>query len=190
MKTKSVLGLAILSGVVLSSSLAAEKAAEGSAPAPAKIAPAPTPRDTPSTTAQTEGHKAKSQGAGADASAIPPTDLNSTKAREEANRKHIRPPTAPVAIETAPPPARSEKKPAMKAPGLVWVPGHWAPVKGEWQWIAGEWDVPATPISVWIEPEYDAKAKQWNPGYWQPDREESYEQEKPQEEHTPTPKFL
>jgi len=43
------------------------------------------------------------------------------------------------------------------------------PVKGVWRWVNGEWAVPATPISVWISANYDAKEKKWSPGYWQPD---------------------
>ena len=73
---------------------------------------------------------------------------------------------------------------------MVWVPGHWTPVKGEWYWVAGEWGVPATPVSVWIEASYDAKTKQWSPGYWQPDRLQPDETERSEKESAPPQKFL
>ena len=118
------------------------------------------------------------------------TETQASESLEEANEKHIRPARTLVTMETPPPGPRTEKKPPLPAPGLVWMPGHWTPVKGEWQWTPGEWGIPATPVSVWIEPRYDAKTKQWRPGYWQPDRAAPYEPEKSQDDHPPTPKFL
>lgn len=73
-------------------------------------------------------------------------------------------------IATPPPAPRAESRPASPGPGLVWVPGHYMPVKGEWRWVRGEWAGPATPASVWIQGQYDAEKKTWSPGYWQPDR--------------------
>ena len=98
-------------------------------------------------------------------------------AAEAAKAAHIRPASAPVATKTPPPAPREETKPPAPAQGLVWVPGHWAPAKGEWQWTAGTWSIPATPISVWIEARYDSETREWTPGYWQPDREQPYEEE-------------
>lgn len=117
-------------------------------------------------------------------------ETGTSQTLEEANEKHIRPARTLVRMETPPPSPRTEKKPPLPATGLVWMPGHWTPVKGEWQWTPGEWGIPATPVSVWIEPRYDAKTKQWRPGYWQPDRAAPYEPEKSQDDHPPTPKFL
>ncbi|MEO7414386.1 MAG: YXWGXW repeat-containing protein [Opitutaceae bacterium] len=72
-------------------------------------------------------------------------------------------------MATPPPSPRTEIKPTSPAPGMVWVAGHYMPVKGEWRWVRGEWAVPALPISVWIPAKYDATTKHWDPGYWQPD---------------------
>jgi hypothetical protein len=99
-----------------------------------------------------------------------PAELAASKAIEEANRNHVEPTRDRFTMENPPPPPRAEKKPPIPAPGMVWVPGHWMPVKGEWQWTPGSWGIPATPISVWIDAKYDPKTKLWSPGYWQPDR--------------------
>ena len=78
--------------------------------------------------------------------------------------------TTPAFDMNNPPPApRTETKPPTPAPGLVWAAGHYMPVKGVWRWVNGEWAAPATPISVWIPANYNAKKKKWSPGYWQPD---------------------
>jgi hypothetical protein len=77
--------------------------------------------------------------------------------------------TPDFAMDTPPPAPRPETKPGAPAEGMVWVAGHYMPVKGEWRWVNGEWAVPATPISVWIPARYDAEQKKWAPGYWQPD---------------------
>jgi hypothetical protein len=191
MTPKSILSFVLLT-LTASNSFATDAANTAETRTPsnaAQVSPAQ-PAPGPGASGHADVTRNKPQTSGDHASAIPPTDLISTKAREEANRKHIRPPTAPVVVDTPPPAPRQEKRPVMTAPGLVWVPGHWVPTKTEWQWVSGEWGVPATPISVWIEPKYDAKTKQWRPGYWQPDREESYEEEPSQEDRTPTPKFL
>jgi hypothetical protein len=72
-------------------------------------------------------------------------------------------------IAEPPPAPRAEPKPEAPGSGLVWVEGHYMPVKGEWRWVRGEWAMPALPISVWIPARYDTKEKKWAPGYWQPD---------------------
>jgi hypothetical protein len=82
---------------------------------------------------------------------------------------------ARIVMPTPPPPPRAESKPAPPPGNYVWVPGHHVPIKDEWRWVAGEWGVPATPASVWIEAQYDPKTQSWSPGYWQPDRPDSYE---------------
>jgi len=93
------------------------------------------------------------------------------------------PVTTPAFDMPLPPPApRAETKPPAPQAGLVWVPGHYMPVVGSWRWVLGEWAVPATPISIWIPANYDAKAKKWSPGYWQPDVTDT-----PTAESTPTP---
>jgi hypothetical protein len=100
--------------------------------------------------------------------------LTESQELEKAKQAHIRPASRLIVMESPPPPPRVETKIPSSVPGLVWVPGHWTPVKSEWQWTAGEWSVPATAASVWIEPRYDPKTKQWTAGYWQPDREQAY----------------
>ncbi len=77
--------------------------------------------------------------------------------------------TDPSIIETPPPRARVETKPASPDPKYAWVPGHYVPVKGEWQWVSGKWAMPPTVESVWIQGSYDAKTKRWSEGHWQPD---------------------
>lgn len=78
--------------------------------------------------------------------------------------------TTPEFDMAEPPPApRPEMKSETPSPGMVWVPGHYMPVKGQWRWVMGEWAVPALPISVWIPAAYNEKEKKWSPGYWQPD---------------------
>ena len=117
-------------------------------------------------------------------------ELATSKALEEANKNHIRPAREGVRMETEPPAVRSEEKPPIPAQGMVWVAGHWRPVDGKWEWRRGEWGIPATPISVWIEPKYDPKTKQWIAGYWQPDREQPYERETEEKEQPATAKFF
>ena len=91
--------------------------------------------------------------------------------------------TTPDFDMAEPPPApRAETKPPSPAPSLVWVAGHFMPVKGVWRWVNGEWAAPVTPISVWIQASYDAKVKRWSPGYWQPDATTT-----PTAESTPKP---
>jgi hypothetical protein len=106
-----------------------------------------------------------------------PKSLAEEKEAEKAMRAHVRP--AARVMATPPPVPRTEVKPPAPDAHSVWVPGHWAPEAGEWKWTAGQWSTPATPVSVWIEAKYDAKTKQWSPGYWQPDRPDSYENESP-----------
>lgn len=77
--------------------------------------------------------------------------------------------TDPAVIDTPPPSARAETKPASPDPKYAWVPGHYIPVKGEWQWVAGKWAQPPTVESVWIQGSYDAQTKRWSEGHWQPD---------------------
>jgi hypothetical protein len=114
------------------------------------------------------------------ASASLPPSLAAEKATEEAIRTHIKPSVRQM--KTPPPAPRTDTKPPAPANNLVWVPGHWAPQDDEWKWVAGRWSVPATPASVWIEPKYDPATKRWSPGYWQPDRPDSYENEQPAKE--------
>jgi hypothetical protein len=163
----------------------------------AKKAESARPSATPATSATavqkpapTPAEKAKPAASQASSAVTASKQSDADRALEEANEKHIRPAHTLVAMETPPPSPRTEKEPPLPAPGLVWMPGHWTPVKGEWQWTPGEWGIPATPVSVWIEPRYDAKTKQWRPGYWQPDRAAPYEPEPSHDDHTPTPKFL
>jgi hypothetical protein len=104
-----------------------------------------------------------------------PKSLAEQKAAGEAVRAHIQP--AARLMATPPPAPRTEVKPSPPDAHSVWVPGHWAPEAGEWKWTAGQWTTPATPTSVWIEAKYDAKTKKWSPGYWQPDRPDSYQNE-------------
>jgi hypothetical protein len=103
-----------------------------------------------------------SPGAG-DAGVAEPTPLLHTGASTFGNE------TDPAVIDTPPPPARAETKPASPDPKYAWVPGHYIPVKGEWQWVAGKWAQPPTVESVWIQGSYDAKTKRWSEGHWQPD---------------------
>lgn len=185
MKMKSsflIAGLCSLAGSFAS-------AAEPARPATAAEPAAKRPESTPTAAATVDPAK-KSETVSPSAKKETPPSLTESKAIESAKREHVRPENEQVKIDTPPPGARTEKKPPATNAGLVWVPGHWIPVKGEWHWVPGEWGVPATPVSVWIEAGYDAKAKQWSPGYWQPDRLQPYEPEQPEKESPPPQKFL
>ncbi|MEO7597549.1 MAG: YXWGXW repeat-containing protein [Opitutus sp.] len=166
-----------------------ESASKSSA-AHSSAAPAESPRSADST--QSKAKAATPTPAEKGSTVKPSSELAASLALEEANKEHIRSPRTPLLVATPPPAARAEKKTPSPSPGLVWVPGHWVPFQGEWHWNAGEWGFPATPISVWIEPTYDAKTKTWTAGYWQPDREVPYDTEtrRPDEDRPPTPKFL
>jgi hypothetical protein len=177
-----VLGLC----AALTSPLAAKDSAkkpDPAAPSAASVAHVAKP-------AATSAEKTKPSAPQISSRAHPDAEADAQRALEEANEKHIRPAQTLVKMETPPPSPRAEKKLPLPAPGLVWMPGHWTPVNGEWQWTPGEWGIPATPVSVWIEPRYDAKTKQWRPGYWQPDRAAPYEPEPSHDDRPPTPKFL
>ena len=94
--------------------------------------------------------------------------------------------TTPDFDMAEPPPApRAETKPPAPAPNLVWVPGHYMPVKKVWRWVTGEWAVPATPISIWIPAHYNSTEKRWAPGYWQPDATSTPTADSPQNPTTP-----
>ncbi len=77
--------------------------------------------------------------------------------------------TDPAFIAAPPPKPLVEKKTAAPGPMYAWVAGHYIPLKGEWKWVAGKWSMPPTVESVWIEGTYDAQAKHWSEGHWQPD---------------------
>ncbi len=143
-------------------------------PAPPVEAPAPKPAPLPSPAIPSVEKKLPPLQEAVPSKPLPP-ELAESKATEQAIAAHIKSPRTPVPIAAPPPSPRAEKKLPAPAEGYVWVPGHWRPVAGQWQWTAGEWATPATPASVWMEPSYDPKAKQWSSGYWQPDRAESYE---------------
>jgi hypothetical protein len=119
-------------------------------PAAAEI---PDGKSTPSVTSPAAG----------DAGIAEPTPLVHTGASTFGEQ------TDPSVIDTPPPPARAETKPASPDPKYAWVAGHYIPVKGEWQWVAGKWAMPPTVESVWIQGSYDAKTKRWSEGHWQPD---------------------
>jgi hypothetical protein len=178
MKTKSFLLISGLCGLLASAAWAENtpgKAATATAPSSATSSPASTAEKDKATAARDT------------------SSTDDTKAMEAAKRAHIRPSRNYVKVETPPPPVREETKPPQPTQGLVWVPGHWTPTKGEWKWTVGEWGIPATPVSVWIEPKYDPETKEWTAGYWQPDRTEPYSgesrHEAPREETAPTTKF-
>jgi hypothetical protein len=181
----------VLLGVcgALTAALTAAETAKKSAPALPPTTPATSAAHVQKS-APASAEKAKPAAPQASPGATASARMDATRELEEANEKHILPAHTLIAMETPPPSPRAEKKPPLPTPGLVWMPGHWTPVKGEWQWTPGEWGIPATPVSVWIEPRYDAKTKHWRPGYWQPDRAAPYEPERSQDDHTPTPKFL
>ena len=186
MKIKSSLLIAGLCSLVGSFSSAAEPARPSTTPEPPA---AKRPESPPTAPAAVDSSK-RTEKASAPVKKETLPSLAESKAIETAKREHVRPENEQVKMDTPPPPARSEKKPAATSAGMVWVPGHWTPVKGEWYWVAGEWGVPATPVSVWIEASYDAKTKQWSPGYWQPDRLQPDETERSEKESAPPQKFL
>jgi len=110
------------------------------------------------------------------------TRAEALKLVEAAKKYEAHPPPAPEGeitkpkvimpdfdIATAPPPPKPETRPESPGSAMVWVAGHYMPVKGEWRWVKGEWATPALPISVWIPAKYDEEKKHWYPGYWQPD---------------------
>lgn len=186
MKTKSCVFVAGVFGFFGGGILAAEPSAKSEQPAQApaaKVVPV-TPAKSSSANAPAQTSSTKQGSHPADAKRLEKVspELAASKELEEANRQHIRPARASQAVETPPPSPRAEEKPPMPTQGLVWVPGYWRPGKEGWKWTPGEWDVPATPISVWIEARYDAATKQWTPGYWQPDRDQPYEHEHETEE--------
>lgn len=43
-------------------------------------------------------------------------------------------------VETAPPAARVEARPARPYRMAVWIPGHWAWRHGHYMWIKGHWE--------------------------------------------------
>jgi hypothetical protein len=95
--------------------------------------------------------------------------------KEKNGKARVTAPThAKIVMDDPPPAPRAETKPPAPPGNYVWVPGHYVPINHEWRWVAGEWGVPVTPSSVWIDATYDAKTRTWSPGYWQPDRADSY----------------
>jgi hypothetical protein len=196
MKAKSPLVIAGLFGVLASNAWSADNstkaapAAEASAAKPVAPAAAPHPASAAPVQAIVENDKSTATQVGS-AKKLPPATAEA-KAVEAATKEHIQPVHDRYRMETPPPALRPETKPPMPAQGMVWVPGHWIPVKGEWQWTAGHWGIPATPISVWIDAKYDPKSKQWSPGYWQPDgaTPEPPEVPAPKEDQTPSEKFF
>ena len=194
MKTKSSLVIAGLSGLLASSALGAEAPAKPTAATPASAQQPVTAatKDSSSAPAKAVVENERPATAKSVSSEKLPPELAASKTVEEANKEHSEPAKDRFIMETPPPPLRAEKKPPIPAAGMVWVPGHWYPSKGEWQWRAGQWGIPATPISVWIDAKYDAKTKQWSPGYWQPDRvaPEQPEAPAPAENQPPPAKFF
>ena len=178
-------------GLLASTGWSADESKKSSAPEGSKAKPvAPAASSSTSSAAEPAATKAKSNPSEVSKSGKLPAESATSEAIEEANKEHIRPASERYKMETPPPPLRAEKKPPMPAPGLVWVPGHWVPVKGEWEWTPGEWGVPATPISVWIDAKYDPKTKQWHACYWQPDRPSPHRPDPPDQDATPVPKFF
>lgn len=192
MKMKTSLVIVGLCGLVASTGWSADENRKSPAPADSKAKPVAPASSSPSGTpaAEPAAQKAKTSPSEATQPGKLPSELAASKAVEEANKEHIRPASERFKMETPPPAPRAEKKPPMPAPGMVWVPGHWASVKGEWQWTPGEWGIPATPISVWIDAKYDPKTKQWHAGYWQPDRPSPHRPDPPERDTTPVPKFF
>lgn len=200
MKTRASLVVLVVGGLggLLASSVSCvnnpAKSALPAQPAGAQlksVASSPPPFRPAYAPAQSEAEKEQPTAGQADsvsAAKLPPA-LIASEAAEKARRDHILPARDPFLVATPPPSLRAETKTSAPAPGYVWMPGHWAPVKGEWQWKPGEWGVPATPSSVWIEPKYDSKTTHWSAGYWQPDRAGSYEPEAPQKDPPSSAKF-
>jgi hypothetical protein len=140
--------------------------------------------------AKTDALKEDHSSAKPQASASTSSELAASEALEEANEEHIKESRTFLTVDTPPPAPRTETKPPSPASDLVWVPGHWIPVKGEWQWKRGEWGFPATPVSVWIEAKYDPKTKHWTAGYWQPDKPSPPEPAGKQADQPPPQKFF
>lgn len=178
---------------LLASIAAAEKSSTKSEPAtPARESQPGSPAVTTSTTAAPAKTNAdKEKRSSSKTEALPASsELAASEALEAANEEHIQESRTFLTVDTPPPPPRPETKPPSPASDLVWVPGHWIPVKGEWQWKRGEWGFPATPVSVWIEAKYDAKTKRWTAGYWQPDKLPSPEPTNTPKDQPPAQKFF
>ncbi len=168
MKTKFWFISAGLSGA-LALSLPAQTPPAATAPAVITPARAAAPKAPPVISLDEAQQKVATAPVRYPAHPAPAPRASATAATEPASTQP--PATKPDFVMAAPPPApRPETKPAAPAANLVWVPGHYMPVKGQWVWVAGEWSTPATPSSVWIPARYETAEKSWTPGYWQPDR--------------------
>jgi hypothetical protein len=73
---------------------------------------------------------------------------------------------AEVVVETQPPVAQVEVRPAVPWAGAVWVEGHWY-WRGNWEWIPGHWDRPRVGW-VWVPHHWSPVGRHWRyvPGHW------------------------
>jgi hypothetical protein len=193
MKKKSSLVTAGLF-ILLAAGAVAERSATKSEPAAPirETQSIPSTPSSPKTAVPAKGDTGKEKRSPVQSESTIPasSELAASEALKKANEEHIRESRTFLIVDTPPPPPRAEKKPPSPASDLVWVPGHWIPVKGEWQWRRGEWGFPATPVSVWIEARYDAKTKHWTAGYWQPDKPSPPEPASTQNDQPPAQKFF
>jgi hypothetical protein len=179
MKTTLRLGLVGICGGLSSFALAQEARPEADPSSAAAVAAAAEAAPAKERTSSAAGATAASitmAEALQKIAAAPPRYPAHPPTTEEGERPAAKAVTSPAAaapkfvMSTPPPPPRAETKPPAPGKDYVWVPGHYMPIEGKWRWVNGEWSVPATPTSVWIQAVYDAETKNWNPGYWQPDR--------------------
>lgn len=69
---------------------------------------------------------------------------------------------------TTPPPLRYEVRPAMPAPGYVWIDGYWNWVRGRYVWVPGVWQRPPYPGAYWSHGHWDRYPDGWyyHEGHW------------------------
>ncbi len=72
-----------------------------------------------------------------------------------------------VVVQTAPPPAQVEVRPAAPYAGGVWIEGFWSWNGGRYVWVPGRWEAPRRGW-VWVPHHYTRYARGWRyvPGHW------------------------
>lgn len=73
-----------------------------------------------------------------------------------------------VRVTVAPPPLRSEIRPAAPSTAHIWIPGHWAWRGGAHVWIGGYWALPPAPGYHWVHARWVNEGGTWvfYEGHW------------------------
>ncbi len=73
-----------------------------------------------------------------------------------------------MAVPSAPPRPRFERRPGMAPPGQVWIPGHWAWNTRQYVWNPGHFEAPPQPHVHWVAPLVMHRGRNWQmtPGHW------------------------